>query len=301
MTPRNRGFALLLVIWALVLLSSLAAGFAFAVRHEIRVAADTESMARAEAAATAALHTGVLALSSKDPEAAWRPDGRTHAVPWPGARITVRARSEGARIDINRAPPELLAGLFEQLFPDADSQSLADAIVDWRDSDDRPRQNGAEREHYFGAGYGYGPSNRPFRSVNELSQVIGFDGTMLEAARHYLTTYSGQSRINARSADLVTLTAVPGIDRDTAQTFIALRELVLAEGGTPDYTLLRNGRRFLDIGTGGKSLSLDIQVRLDAGMKRHEQAIIRLDRARGYELLARRTRPFDADQEDGDR
>ena len=45
------GFALILVIWALVLLTSLATGFALAIRHEIRVAGDMASIAQAEATA----------------------------------------------------------------------------------------------------------------------------------------------------------------------------------------------------------------------------------------------------------
>ena len=56
MKQRAGGFALILVIWALVLLTSLATGFALAIRHEIRVSGDMASIAQAEATATAALH-----------------------------------------------------------------------------------------------------------------------------------------------------------------------------------------------------------------------------------------------------
>jgi general secretion pathway protein K len=289
MNRRKQGFALILVIWSLVLLSSLAGGFAYAVRHEARVAADMESIARAEAIATAVLHTAVLALSNTDPEQRWQADSQTHLIPWPGASSKVRVRSESGRIDLNRAPRELLAGLFSELFADADPNALADAVIDWRDSDDRPEPAGAELNTYIQAGYRYGPPNDPFDSVNELSQVIRFDSEMLARAGDYLTVYSRQPRINAASADLVALAAVPGIDRDKAQEFIAHRERVLAEGGTLDYTALATGRRFLDTRPGGKYLSLDIEVVLDEGLRRREHAVIQLDRARGYRLLARET------------
>jgi len=127
--------------------------------------------------------------------------------------------------------------------------------------------------------------------VSELSQVIGFNGEMVDEAGPYLTIYSQQPRINITSAELLVLAAVPGIDRDMAEAFIAQRERVLAQGGTLDHTPLRTGMRYLDTRPSGKFLSLDIEVRLDEGLGRREHAVIRLDRARGYRLLARETRP----------
>ena len=58
------GFALILVIWALVLLTSLATGFALAIRHEIRVAGDLASIAQAEATTSATLHAAAFMLGA---------------------------------------------------------------------------------------------------------------------------------------------------------------------------------------------------------------------------------------------
>jgi general secretion pathway protein K len=292
LNARRRGFALILVIWSLVLLASLATGFSHAVRQETRVASDLSAIAHAEAAATGALHTAVLALSTASREDRWQTDNQPHAIPWPGASVTVRVRSESGRIDINRAPPELLAGLFSQLFPDSDSASLADALIDWRDKDERPGAAGAEQEAYSQAGYAYGPSNSAFYSVNELSQVIGFNSTMVETAKPYLTVHSRQPRINAISADLVVLTAVPEVDQASAQAFIEQRENALAGDGDLDYSLLSKGRRYLDTRRDNRLYALDLEVRLNDGLMRHEHAVVRLDRRQGYTLLARETRPI---------
>ena len=291
MKPRDRGFALILVIWSLVLLSSLAGGFSYAVRHEARVAADMESIARAEAAAVAGLHTAVLSLASSNPADRWQADAQLHEVPWPDAAIQVKVRSESGRLDLNRSSRELLVGLFAQLFPHADPEALADAVIDWRDRDDRPGPAGAERDAYVQAGYTYTPKNLSFDSVSELSQVIGFDSAMTDRASAYLTVNSHQPRINVASADLLVLASVPGINRDDAETFVAHRERVLAEGGTLDYTPLGNGMRYLDKRPGGRFLSIDIEVRLAEGLMRREHAVIRLERARGFKLLAREIRP----------
>ena len=296
MNRSERGFALILVVWSLVLLASLATGFSLAVRHQTRLAADLSAVARAEAAATAALHTAMLAVAATGGEARWRADGREHEIPWPDAKITVRVQSESGRIDINTAPPELLSGLFTRLFPTSDSAALTDALLDWRDHDDHPRDNGAEDRAYKEAGYAYGPSNTPFYSVNELSQVMGFDGEKLEALQPHLTVHSRRPRINAASADLVVLSSIPGIDAATAEAFIEHREEALAGDGEIDYSLLRSGRRFLDRRRDNRLFALDIEVRLDDGLTRREHAVLRLDRRRGYTLLARETRPLDRTQ-----
>ncbi len=296
-TQRQNGFALILVIWAVIMLASLASGFSLAVRHETRVAGDTAAIAHAEAAATAALHTAVLAFGSADAETRWQSNLEPHQLAWPGASIVVRAQSESGRIDINRAPRELLVGLFEQVLPNNDANELADAVVDWRDRDDEALAGGSEKRAYSGAGFAYTPPNMPFHSVNELSQVMGFNSAMVSRVRQYLTVYSRQPRINATSADLVTLNAVPGIDRDDAEAFIAERDRTLAEGGTLDFTALRNGRRYLDTRPGHMLLSLDIDVRLSDGLRRREHAVIQLNRARGYNLLLRETLPIPLDSE----
>jgi len=290
-TGRHGGFALILVIWAIVLLASLAAGFAFAVRHEIRVAGDMASVARAEAAASAALHTAALLLGRADPEERWQADTRLRSMPWPDAVIGVRVQSESGRIDINRAPRALLLGLFAQFFPPGRADALVDALIDWRDDDDEPEPAGAEREAYEQAGYSYGPANAPFNSVNELSRVLGFDGQIRDTLRPYLTVHSRRPRINVLGADLIVLLSVPGVDRDIAATLVAQRDRILTEGGRMDFTALRSGRQYLESRPNDRLLSIDIDVRLDSGFRRREHAVIQLNRTRGYTLLARETLP----------
>ena len=301
MIRRNHGFALILVIWSLVLLASLATGFAFAVRHEIRVAGDMASTARAEAAATAALHVTALALGTGARDDRWRADAQAHRIPWPDATISVRVRSEGGRIDINRAPRELLVGLFAQFFAASTAESLADALIDWRDSDDEPGPAGAEREGYSRAGYVYGPANTAFNSVGELRRVLGFDNRIVETLRPHLTVYSRRPRINLMSADLVALRSVPGIDADTAATLITERDRVLAQDGRMDWSAFREGRRYLEMRANDNVLSLDIDVQLDDGLRRREHAVIQLNRTRLFVLLARETRAVGMKSDGADR
>ena len=289
--PRpQQGFALILVIWALVLLVSLASGFSYAVRHEVRAAADLETIARAEAAATAALHASVLRLADRNPDDVWQADGQTRQVRWPDATIGVTVTSESGRIDINRAPSDVLSGLFAQFVSAAEAQQLADALIDWRDNDDNQSPNGAERREYAAIGRP-GPANGPFSSVRELRQVLGFKRRVIEAVTGYLTVYSGTPRIDASSADLVVLLSVPGIDRDAAEQFIAQRGAGSDADVRESFRLLRNSRRYLDFGGRNAVLAIDIDVQLDGGFARRERAVVRLVPSRGFNLIARESLP----------
>ncbi len=74
---------------------------------------------------------------------------------------------EHSLMNINRvAKAELLNA------PDM-SPDVADAIMDWRDSNDEEEATGAERDYYSGRGMTYEPRNADFRTIGELELVAG--------------------------------------------------------------------------------------------------------------------------------
>ena len=298
MKRQPRGFALMLVIWSLVMLASLATGFAYAVRHETRYAGDLAAIARAEAASEAALRIAILALASPDQDTRWQADGRKHDIPWPEASVTVRVHSESGRIDLNRAPRELLIGLIQQILPDADAGTLVDTTIDWRDTNDQPRADGAERTDYARAGYNYGPTNRPFNSVHELSQVMGFDRDTVEALVPYLTVHSRRGRVDAVSAEPIVLAAIPGISRADAEAFAAYRDAALAAGEEVNYKELGNGGRFLDTRGNHYVFSLDSDIGLADGTTLREHSVVEIRPGHQYRVLARELLPATTITED---
>jgi hypothetical protein len=76
---------------------------------------------------------------------------------------------EHSKLNLNSASadPGLLQR-FRDLPPD-----VADAILDWTDSDDEERALGAERHYYLGFSMPYEPRNYPMRSIAELELVAG--------------------------------------------------------------------------------------------------------------------------------
>jgi general secretion pathway protein K len=285
---RERGFALMLVIWALIVMTGLAAGFGMAVRYEARLGQDAVAELRNEAAMITAVHMSMLHLDLRDSGQRWRADGRWYAVAHPDGVVRVRIRAESGRIDINRAPRVLLLGLFEQLLPDHRPEALVDALLDWRDRDDDALPQGAEAADYRALGYAYGPANQPFESVHALSRVAGFDAAMVEEILPYVTIHSRQPRINALSADPVTLAALPDVDAGAVRSFIDARSAAIDAGRRPSIGLLSAGKRYLRMNIEDKVVSVEIDIRLRGMPPRRQELVLRRGPQRYYEVLARR-------------
>ena len=88
----------------------------------------------------------------------------------------------------------------EQLRALLGSDSLVDALLDWRDPDDVTRPAGAEASWYR-AHDRIAPRNRPFASVEELSLVTGFD--TLSLGRLFTTRGNGMVNVNSAPAPVI--------------------------------------------------------------------------------------------------
>jgi len=62
------------------------------------------------------------------------------------------------------------------------TEEIADAILDWMDDDDEPREYGCEIEYYSGLDPGYAPKNGPLATVEELLLVRGVTPELLFGA-----------------------------------------------------------------------------------------------------------------------
>jgi general secretion pathway protein K len=154
--------------------------------------------------------------------------------------VTVDYVSEAARIDLNMAPPAVIAGLFTALGakPDAAAE-FADRVVGWRT---KPKPNAQDEEEalYGAAGLNYLPRRAPFDSVDELWLVLGLPPEIVERALPFVTIFSGMAEINVLDAAPEVIAALPDMTPARLAEFLAQRaslppdpELVLAAfGGT---------------------------------------------------------------------
>ncbi|MGZ5072131.1 MAG: general secretion pathway protein GspK, partial [Usitatibacter sp.] len=228
----QRGVALVLVMWVAVLLTVIASSFIVERRSEMLVVRNSVSMARAEAIADAGVQRAVFEMYRTDnsPDG-WKRDGSTYGWAFDGVPVKVEIRDESAKIDINTAADPLLRGLFvSQGLADDAAAALVDAILDWRDPDSFKRPNGAEEAEYRAAGLSYRPANAPFQAIEELQLVLGMRPEIYRRVAPLITVFSRQSGINPQLATRDVLLALPGVNSETVDQYIALREAAREQG-----------------------------------------------------------------------
>ncbi len=217
----------MLVLWVLVLLTTMAVSMSTTQRLELNMAANLTQERQARALVDAgiefmALH---LLMQRSGPEAEqWKADGLARPWRFQGRTIQVAATPENARIDLNVATPEILQELLLSAgVEDARATEIRDAILDWRDADDQRQLNGAEDPQYKEAGRPYGAKDAAFDSVEELRMVLGMTPEIFESVASALTVHSRRRTVNPLFASRQVLSALPGMDQTRLEDYIALR------------------------------------------------------------------------------
>ncbi|MCB1743641.1 MAG: general secretion pathway protein GspK, partial [Gammaproteobacteria bacterium] len=226
---RQRGIALILVLWIMVLLTLMAAGFAFERRTDAVLAIDQIEAIEADALAEAAIARAVLALKQDDVELQPIPDGRIYPWRYAGRELRFAVVSENGKIDLNGAREELIHGLFSSLvgeledFDQAQADALADAVLDWRDRDSDTRPSGAEDDDYRAAGYEYESADAPFVTIGELLRIKGMTEPVYSRVSDAVTVYTRSGQIDPLSAPRRALLAVPDTEAGLADKVIEAR------------------------------------------------------------------------------
>ncbi|MGR8930089.1 MAG: general secretion pathway protein GspK [Gammaproteobacteria bacterium] len=198
---RQRGVALVIVIWVLTLLTLMAASFAMTIRRDSSVSWAIKSNAEALAQAESGIILAEYMLSQNDPELRWKANGTVYQVPAADGKLRVRILAETGKVDINTSDENQLAALINWVTDDSwFQQQLLNAILDWRDADDDTRTMGAEKRQYRLAGLSYGPSNNAFQNLEELQLVLGMNEQVFTAIRPFITVYSGQAQVDYQNA-----------------------------------------------------------------------------------------------------
>jgi general secretion pathway protein K len=209
----RRGFALMVVLWMLVTASLTGLAAMTTARDTVALSAnridDERAVWRANecfARARAAIDE-VLAAAQRDGGAlpVWRVlDWRIPAAGLRADGCDARLEAAGSRLDLNAVDERQLRAVFRSLAL-ANPEALADALLDWRDTDDDPRPQGAEYRTYE-ALQRVPPRNGALADLRELALVIGFEG--VGGLQELLGTEPGRLALNA--APIAVLATLPG-------------------------------------------------------------------------------------------
>ncbi len=218
---REEGVVLLLILVVIVMTIGSVYAFARTTLLDVMSSRQRTALVRAEFLARAgveiALRTLVddlfmsddlLTVALESPEDPWRLLSEVSIeVPGEGTlRVTIR--DAGSRISLNGlldddgepypdSQPFLMAAL-ERIIEDMpgreedkdyEVEEIAEAILDWLDSDDQTRLGDLETDYYGGMGQNASPPNRPVLSLDELSGIPDLDGELLGGIKAYFSAF----------------------------------------------------------------------------------------------------------------
>ncbi len=189
LSPRQRGFALLIVLWTMALLALIGSQVTAAGHSETRLATNLRASAVAEQAADGAIFEALFHILDGSSQR-WRPDGRVRRIKTALAEVDVTVIDESRKMTLNNSSLPMLHGLLHAIGADpATVATLADQIADWRSPANFPLRNGAKAPQYRAAGRAYGPPNQPFRTPDELGMVLGMTPAILARLKPFVSPY----------------------------------------------------------------------------------------------------------------
>ena len=261
--PRERGVALLLVLWIFVVLGVLAVDFARYIRDDAMAAVNFAEETRAYYLALAGMNRTIYDADrqhernptpgapapapavkddDEDDDDSISADGQWHDGEFAGGHYTVRMTDQAALISLNKVDDAVLTRVITNLMRGGNATTgmdqrqsnevatVVDSILDWRDTDHLRRAHGAESEYYLKRRPPYRAKNGFFDSPEELLRVRGVTPALyyghdgMPGLRDVFSVYSRSPNVHLRYAPAAVLQALLGVDADTAADLVAQRD-----------------------------------------------------------------------------
>lgn len=232
------GFALVVVILVMLITSFLASQLIMQVRTDLKISANQQQRVVGRMLAEGGVNLAVFRLLDK-PGVGFAEKlggeiflhGKTYETSLPTGKIEYYATDESGKIDLNRTNIDLLKKFLEYHGLGEEGVAVViDSLLDWRDSDDLHRINGAEKSYYEGLDNPYIPRNGKIEDPAEFFLIRGTEslrGRFDPAAVFTVNNNSGKININNLSPDM--LTFLVGGDVERGQKYREAQDL--AENG----------------------------------------------------------------------
>ncbi len=260
--PRTRpnGFIIVAVLWILAALATLVSIYAIYVRDTADQFTAHVDRLQSQALVSAAIELTAYQLTSTTAQS--RPTHGAFNIRIGKANVSVAFQSEDARIDLNTAPKELLAGLFVALDVDPErAANYADRIVLWRTP---PKDQSVALVGQASETNNNAARAARFFHVDELLLVPRLPAEVTERALPLVTVYSGRRQVNVFEAAPEVLAAVPGMNKERLDAVLAKRQVLT--NGQALSQLLGPAQNFVTT-EASSAYRVTIQIARDNGRK----------------------------------
>ena len=223
----KRGMVLLAVLWAIALCAALAMATSATFRSLAGIVRIDRERVQADGLLTAGLEAaaGIVAALRDTP-----PAERSSTLTFATGSVQLTISDEGGRIDIGKAPVELLASLLRYVgAEDDDAAIVAQRIVALRDIAGQARPNGAQPP----ANNAAKPSpaekpdqpaaaSTPFTDIGQIADIPGMQPQLMAAMAPLITVF-GSGGVNPLTAPVAVLRALPSFDAEHLDAFLEMR------------------------------------------------------------------------------
>ncbi|MCK5888477.1 MAG: general secretion pathway protein GspK [Methylococcales bacterium] len=221
---KEKGLALVLVLWIVTLLIIMSSSFALTIQRESSIISGLKEKSEASALAEAGIYYAITRTFSTDIEQKWHVSNSLYNFTYNNKKVRILIADESGKVAINHAEKTQLLTLFDSIGVEEETaENLSEAILDWRDSDDLHRINGAELPQYEEAGLKYGPSNKAFKNIEEVQMVLGMTSEIYQRIEDLVSIYAKARNINPTTASREILLTLPDVDAEMVDEYIQQR------------------------------------------------------------------------------
>ncbi|MFO7760094.1 MAG: type II secretion system protein GspK [Desulfobia sp.] len=243
------GFALVIVIVIMLLVSFLAGQLILNVSTELKIAHNKKKREKELSLAQAGLNLAIFRLLDtplQDLGHEWDSflQGRKYEAYLPNGRAAYFVVNESGKIDLNHFDREFLDLFLKYMEVEAeDREVIVDSLLDWQDKDDLHRLNGAEQDYYAGLRDPYIPRNGNLMDPEEFFLVRGAEKLAGRfRARDIFTVHNRRQKVDFNNLTPVMLDFFVEGDSLKKKAYIETRHMQGALGAPQARRILGDAR-----------------------------------------------------------
>lgn len=274
----RRGFALLVVIWGIGVITLLIVSFMTTARSRLQAAFNGAGATGAQLLADGALNLAILGLMSEQtiatstasPSRAAQHDGAPSYCSLAGATVSIAIEDEEGKVDLNGASDKLLEAMLTGFGVDRrEAQTLARAIVDFREAPANSIGAGGPSPAY--SDRPFGPKRAPFQTALELDQVAGFEPDLSRLLQPFVTVYSRTPNVDPSLAPPALFAALAGDKPDVVRALVDRPDPRSVDRRDPRFP-----KEFAQPGAHAGAYLIHVDVAQPNGQFAVEEAIVRV-------------------------
>ncbi|MDH5543437.1 MAG: general secretion pathway protein GspK [Nitrospinota bacterium] len=260
----QKGIALAIVIWLLVLLAVLSSELVASVKGDVRAVANFSEDRGAYYLAYAGVQLGIgeilrmhdftfeseeagLVFGKGSEENIRLEPTRRENIPLGDGYVSYRIEDENRKLNLNvlAKDPVRFSLLFAILFSEGevDIALVVDSILDWVDADELSRPNGAESDYYASLPDPYEAKNSEFDTLNELRRVRGISESVYQTLAKVLTVYPATGiNVNTASPEALFVSGKNEAEIDEIMSFREMNGFASLVDKSDVFTIVSSGR-----------------------------------------------------------